>query len=53
MEFFIASFMSYTAIVQIFLLNNADPLIKDNEGFNAITWGDITKIISIVFIFQF
>jgi ankyrin repeat protein len=51
MEFFLASFMSYTKIVQILLLNHADPLIKDNEGYNAITWGDIFKLISVLFIF--
>ena len=43
--------MGYKEIVEILLLNDADPLIKDNEGYNAITWGDIFEIKSILFIF--
>jgi hypothetical protein len=35
--------MGYKEIVKILLLNNADPLIEDNKGYNAITWGDIFK----------
>jgi hypothetical protein len=33
--------MGFKEIVKILLLNNADPLIEDNKGYNAITWGDI------------
>ncbi len=44
--------MSCKEIVKLLLLNNADPLIKDNEGYNAITWGDKFEIISILIIFK-
>jgi hypothetical protein len=33
--------MGYKEIVNILILNKADPLIKDNEGNNANTWGNI------------
>jgi|LakMenEpi03Aug12_release.lakeMendotaPanAssembly.Ray.scaffolds.fasta_scaffold5649100_1 hypothetical protein len=33
--------MGYNEIVNILILNNADPLIKDKEDYNANTWGNI------------
>jgi hypothetical protein len=48
--------MGYKEIVEILLLNDADPLVKENRGYNAITWGDILNQINpfcIVLIFVF
>ena len=39
--------------MHILLLNNADPLIKDNEGYNAITWGNILNQPNFIYFFNF
>jgi hypothetical protein len=43
--------MGFKEIVEILLVNDADPLIKENRGYNAITWGDILKQINPFYLF--